>query len=73
MQKLGRKPQKIFCAALPSRREREKFEKSFEKVFELVKALFFKSLKRDVRLIKKKGSINRTRQRLTEFFKQDFD
>ena len=34
-------------------REREKFEKGFEKVFESVKALFLKNLKHDVRLIKK--------------------
>ena len=66
MQKLGRKQQKIFCVALPSRREREKFEKSFEKVFESVKALFLKNLKHDVRLIEKqvqsiepgRGSLN---------------
>ena len=66
MQKLGRKRQKIFCVALPSRREREKFEKSFEKVFESVKALFLKNLKHDVRLIEKqvqsiepgRGSLN---------------
>ena len=66
MQKLGRKRQKIFYAALPSWREREKFEKSFEKVFESVKALFLKNLKHDVRLIEKqvrliepgRGSLN---------------
>ena len=47
-------------------REREKFEKGFEKVFESVKALFLKNLKHDVRLIKKqvrsiepgRGSLN---------------
>ena len=38
---------------MPSRREREKFEKGFEEVFELVKALFLKNLKHDVRLIEK--------------------
>ena len=66
MQKLGRKRQKIFCATLPSLREREKFEKGFEKVFELVKALFLKNLKHDIRLIEKqvrliepdRGSLN---------------
>ena len=51
MQKLGRKQQKIFYATLPSWREKEKFEKSFEKVIESVKALFFKNLKHNVRLI----------------------
>ena len=66
MRKLGRKRQKIFYAALPSLREREKFEKSFEKVFESVKALFLKNLKHDIRLIEKqvrlikpgRGSLN---------------
>ena len=51
---------------MPSWREREKFEKSFEKVFESVKALFLKNLKHDVRLIEKqvrliepgRGSLN---------------
>ena len=68
LQKLGWKWQKIFCAVLPSRREREreKFEKGFQKVFESVKALFLKNLKHDVRLIEKqvlsiepgRGSLN---------------
>ena len=45
---------KMLCAALPSRREREKFEKkTFEKVFESVKELFLKNLKHNVRLIEK--------------------
>ena len=51
---------------MPSRREREKLEKGFEKVFESVKTLFLKNLKHDVRLIEKqvlsiepgKGSLN---------------
>ena len=62
MQKLGCKRQKIFSGALPSQREREKFEK----VFESVKTLFFKNLKHDVRLTEKqvrsiepgRGSLN---------------
>ena len=54
-------------------REREKFEKSFEKVFESVKALFFKKLETRCSIDRKTGSINRTRQRLIEFLKQDFD
>ena len=66
MQKLGQKGQKIFSGALPSWREREKFEKGFEKAFESVKALFLKNLKHDVRSIEKqvrsiepgKGSLN---------------
>ena len=62
MQKLGCRRQKIFSGALPSQREREKFEK----VFESVKTLFFKNLKHDVRLTEKqvrsiepgRGSLN---------------
>ena len=46
--------------------EREKYEKSFEKVFESVKTLFLKNLNHDVRLIEKqvqsiepgRGSLN---------------
>ena len=53
MQKLGKKRQKIFSGALPSRREREKFEKVFEKVFKSVKEQFLKNLKHDVQLIEK--------------------
>ena len=64
---------KIFFAALPSRREREKFEKTFEKVFESVKELFLKKPETQCSIDRKTGLINRTRQRLTEFFKQDFD
>ena len=64
--KIRLKTTKIFCATLLSRREREKFQKDFEKVFESVKALFLKNLKHDVRLIEKqvrsiepgKGSLN---------------
>ena len=51
------KRQKIFSGALPSRREREKFEKVLKKVFESVKTLFYKikkkKLNHDVRLIEK--------------------
>ena len=39
---------KNLSADLPSRREREKFKKTFEKVFESVKELFLKNLKHDV-------------------------
>ena len=54
------------CSLAKSEREREKFENGFEKVFELVKALFLKNLKHDIRLIKKqvrlikpgRGSLN---------------
>ena len=67
MQKLGRKRQKIFYAALPSRREREKFEKGFEKVFELVKALLLRNLKHDVRLIEKQVRSNEPGRGLLNF------
>ena len=50
---LSEKRQKIFSEALPSQREREKYETRFEKVFESVKTLFLKNLNHDVRLIKK--------------------
>ena len=53
--------------------EREKFEKGFEKVFESIKAMFFKKMETRCSIDQKIGSINRTRQRLIEFFKQDFD
>ena len=68
------KRQKIFSGALPSRREREKFEKDLKKCFESVKTLF-KKKKLDSRcsIDRKTGSINRTRQRLTESFKRNFD
>ena len=70
---LVEKRQKIFSGALPSRREREKFEKGFEKVFESVKALFFKKHETRCSIDRKTSSINRTRHRLIEFLKQDFD
>ena len=55
---MSEKQQKIFSGALPSWREREKYEKSFEKVFESVKTLFLKNLNHDVRLIENQiGSI----------------
>ena len=58
---------------MPSRREREKVEKTFEKVFESVKELFKKKPKTRCLIDRKTGLINRTKQRLTEFFKQDFN
>ena len=55
-----------------SERER-KVWKSFEKVFESVKNIVFKKLESRCSIDWKIGSINRTRQKLTEFFKQDFN
>ena len=69
---LSEKRQKIFRGALPSQRER-KVWKSFEKVFESVKNIVFKKLESRCSIDWKIGSINRTRQKLTEFFKQDFN
>ena len=64
---------KTLCCPAKSEREREKFEKTFEKVFESVKELFLKKPETRYSIDRKTGLINRTRQRLTEFFKQDFD
>ena len=44
---------KKLCAALPSRREREKFEKTFKKDVWISQRTVFKKLKHDVRLIEK--------------------
>ena len=60
---------KFECSLAKSKREREKVEKLLKKMFEIVKELFLKNLKYD----RKTSLINRTRQRLTEFLKQDFD
>ena len=50
---LSEKRQKIFSVALPSRREREKFEKVLKKCMNQSKTLFLKNLNHDVRLIEK--------------------
>ena len=47
-QEFWRKMTKNFCGALPSRRERKKIQKSFEKMFEQVKTVFLKNLIHDV-------------------------
>ena len=67
------KRQKILSGALPSQRERGKFEKSFEKVDEQVKYEFLKKLDSRCSIDRKTGSINQTRQRLTKIFQKDFD
>ena len=67
------KRQKILSGALPSQRERGKFEKSFEKVDEQVKYEFLKKLDSRCSIDRKIGSINQTRQRLTKIFQKDFD
>ena len=64
---------KNLSADLPSRREREKFEKLLKRMFETIKELFLKKPKTRCSIDRKTGSINWTRQRLTEFLKQDFD
>ena len=50
---LSEKRQKIFRGALPSQREREKFEKVLKKCLNQSKTLFLKNLNHDVRLIEK--------------------
>ena len=66
---LSEKRQKIFSGALPSRREREKFVKKCW----ISQNTVLKKLESRCSIDRKTCSINRTRQRLTEFFKQDFD
>ena len=57
-----------------SERERErKSWKSFEKDVWISQRIFLKKPETRYSIDRKTGSINRTRQRLTEFFKQDFD
>ena len=67
---LASKRQKILCGALPSRRERKRFEKFLKKWFEQVKYEFFKNLIHDVQLIEKQvRSIEPDRGSL-KFFKR---
>ena len=54
-------------------RERRKVEKLFEKDVWNSQRTVFKKPKIRCSIDRKTGSINRTRQRLTEFLKQDFD
>ena len=67
---LVEKRQKIFSGALPSRRERGKFEKVLKKCFELVKTLFKKNLIHNVRLIKKQVRSIEPGRGLLKFFKR---
>ena len=53
--------------------EREKSMKKFWKSVWISQNTVFKKLETRCSIDRKIGSINRTRQRLTEFFKQDFD
>ena len=74
MQKFDRKTTKNLQWSLAkSEREREREREKFEKVFESVKTMFLKKLESRCSIDQKTSSINRTRQRLTEFFKNDFD
>ena len=63
---------KTLCCLAKSERER-KVWKRFEKVVWISQNTIFKKLDSWCSIDRKTGSINRTRQRLTEFFKQDFD
>ena len=73
LQKLRKKMTKNLSAALPSRREREKVEKLFEKDVWNSQRTVFKKPEIRCSIDRRIGSINWTRQRLTEFLKQDFD
>ena len=73
LQKFRKKTTKNLSAALPSRREREKVEKLFEKDVWNSKRTVFQKPEIRCSIDRKTSSINRTRQRLTEFLKQDFD
>ena len=70
---LREKRQKIFNGALPSRREREKLKKFWKSVWISQNIVFKKKLESRCSIDRKTSLINQTRQRLTEFFKQDFD
>ena len=62
------------CEVLPCQvGERRKVEKLFEKDVLKQSKNCFKKLEIRSSIDRKIGSINRTRQRLTEFLKQDFD
>ena len=73
LQKLRKKTTKNLSAALPSRKEREKVEKLFEKDVWNSQRTIFKKPKIRCSIDRKTGLINRTRQRLTKFLKRDFD
>ena len=74
LQKLRKKMTKNLSAALPSRRERErKSWKTFKKDAWNNQRTVFKKPETRCSIDRKTGSINRTRQRLIEFLKQDFD
>ena len=63
---------KTLCCLAKSERER-KVWKSFEKVVWISQNTVFKKLDSRCSIDRKTGSINRTKQRLTKFLKQDFD
>ena len=64
---------KFECSLAKSEREREKVEKTFRKGVWTSQRTVFKKPETRCSIDRKTGSINRTRQRLTEFLKQDFD
>ena len=63
---------KFECSLAKSKRERKSW-KSFEKVGWISQITVFKKLDSQSSIDRKTSSINRTKQRLTKFFKQDFD
>ena len=62
----------LLCSLAKLERERKDW-KSFEKVVWISQNTIFKKLDSRCSIDRKTGSINQTRQRLTEIFKQDFD
>ena len=73
LQKLRKKTTKNCSAALPSRREKKSLKRTFEKDVLKQSKNYFKKPETRCSIDRKTSSINRTRKRLTEFLKQDFD
>ena len=74
LQKLGRKRQKnLLCCLAKSKRERKVWKRFWKSVWISQSNVFFFKMETRCSIDRKIGSINWTRQRLTEFFKQDFD
>ena len=62
----------LLCSLAKSERERKVWKRFWKSVW-ISQSTVFKKLETRCSIDRKIGSINRTRQRLTEFFKQDFD
>ena len=64
---------KFECSLAKSEREREKVEKLLKKMFDIVKELFLKNLKHNVRLIEKQVRSIEPGRGSQNFLKQNFD